>query len=84
MLVAFRVIVASGAHAIGSRAVAVLMDMEGMFLPRIQAFEIRDHFDRLAFLREANHPMALLAGSRVQHGHSLLSSGIFGREQINR
>jgi len=83
VLMAFRVIVAASAHAIRSRAVPVLMNMEGMFLARIQPFEIRDHFDRLAILREANHPMALLASSRVQHRHRLLGSGIFSRKRMN-
>ena len=65
MLVAFRVIVASGAHAVRGRAIAILMDVEGVLLAGRESLHVGDYFHRVAILGEAHHTMALLTGCRV-------------------
>lgn len=44
MLMAFRVIVAAGAHAVHGRAVAVLVDMKGVLLAGVKAFKVGHDF----------------------------------------
>ena len=48
------------------------MNVEGVFLARIQAFDVGDDFHRVAFLRETHGAVTFAAGGRVQYGDSLL------------
>ena len=78
MLVALRVIMASGAHAVRGRAIAVLMDVEGVLLAGRESFEVGDHLHRFAFLSEAHYALAVLPVCRVQNGHSFGDRSGFG------
>ena len=51
------------------------MNVEGVFLARIQTFEVGDNLHRVAFLREAHRAMAFVARGRVQHRDGLFNSG---------
>src|SRR6267142_1314492 len=77
MLVPFRVIVASGAHAVRGRAIAILMDVEGVLLASRESFKVGDHLHRFAFLSEAHHAMALLPGCGMQDGDGLCNRSGF-------
>jgi hypothetical protein len=65
MLVAFRVKVASRAHAVWGGAISILMDVEGVLLAGRQSFDVCDHLHRFAFLSEAHYALAVLPGCRV-------------------
>ena len=58
------------------------MDMEGVFLARIQSFDIGNDLHRIAFLAEAHNTMTLLPRGWVQHGDGFGWS--FGRVQPHR
>ncbi len=75
MLMAFRIVMASGAHAIGRRAVAELMNVERMFLTRSESFKGGHDLYRLSVLRESNFPVAFVASSRMQDRDRLLDRG---------
>lgn len=83
MLVPLRVVVPAGAHRIGRGAIAVLVDVKSVLLPRPQTFQIRNHFYRLAGLSETHHPPALLAGSRRKHSYRVLGAGTLRASQPN-
>ena len=65
VLVALRVIMASGAHAVRGRAIAILMDVEGVLLAGCESFKVGDHLDRFSILSEAHYSVALLPGCRM-------------------
>ena len=65
VLVAFRVIVASGAHAVRGRAIAILMDVEGVLLAGCESFNVGEHLHRFSILSEAHYAVALLPCCRV-------------------
>src|SRR3954468_16443924 len=71
VFVGFGVIMAAGAHSVRGRAVAELMNMNGMLLPRIKSFDIRDDFYASALLSEPNRAHCFIALRRMQHGHGL-------------
>ena len=71
VLMTFGIVVAARAHAVGRSAVAKLMDVEGVFLPRIQPFNVGDDFHRIAFLREADGAVTFAARGGVQHRDGL-------------
>ena len=73
VLMTFRVVMATGAHAIGCGAIAVLMNMEGALLVCRESFEIRNYLYRIALLRKAHHATTLLACRGVQDGDGFLS-----------
>ena len=72
VLMSFRIVMPACAHAVGRRAIAELMNVEGVFLARIQAFDVGDDFHRVAFLRETHGAVTFAAGGRVQYGDGLL------------
>src|SRR5438132_842999 len=72
MLVAFGVVMPACAHAVGRGAITELMNVEGVLLARVQAFDVGDDFHRVAFLRETHGAVTFVAGSRVQYGDDLL------------
>ena len=65
MLVAFRVIVASRAHAVRGRAISILMDVEGVLLAGRESFNVGDHFHRFSILSETHYALAVLPSCRV-------------------
>ena len=75
MLVAFGVVMPACAHAVRRCAIAELMNVEGVFLARVQAFDVGDDFHRVAFLRETNGAVTFVSGRRVQYRHCLLHGG---------
>src|SRR5579872_902525 len=55
---------ASRAHAVRGRAIAILMNVERVLLAGRESFNVGDHLHRLPLLSEAHYSVALLPGSR--------------------
>ena len=74
--VAFRVIVAASAHAIGGCAISVLMNVESVLLVWCQSFKVGYHFHGVTVLGKVNDAMTVLTRCRVQHHHGLRNGAV--------
>ena len=79
MLMAFWVVVASGAHGVRRGAIAILVNVEGVLLARRESFDVGNNFHRFSILGETHNAVALLPGCRVQDGHGFGDISCFGR-----
>src|SRR5687767_8502163 len=68
----FRIIMATGAHPVRRRAIAIFVDVERMFLSRIQSLDMRDDLHLGSFLSEHHLAFALVRARWMQDGHRLL------------
>src|SRR5207247_8874400 len=69
MGMALGIVMPTGTHTIGRRAVAVLVNVEGMLLTGIQSLEMRDYFHFVSLLGEHHLAMGLVAGGWMQHSY---------------
>ena len=71
MFVSLGIVVTAGAHGVGRRTIAELMDVEGMLLPRSEPFDMRDHLHLRSLLSKRDFAFAIVARGGVQDGHGL-------------
>jgi hypothetical protein len=76
VLVAFRVIMTASAHAIGRRAISILMNVESVLLVWCQSLKVGNHFHGIAVLGKVNDAVTVLTSCRVQHGHGLRTGAV--------
>jgi hypothetical protein len=64
---------ASGAHRVGSAAISILVNVEGVLLAGSQSLDFGRDFHGVALLREANFAFAFVPGRGMQDSYRLLN-----------
>jgi len=83
VLMAFGIIMSTGAHAVRRGTIAKLMDVHGVLLARRESLEVGNDLHGTAFFSKAHGPLTFIPLAWVQNGHGLLWMCRIGSDEVS-